>query len=145
MTSGAIRMILLFVGLPAALALLFGASLMPLLAAYAAWLGVMLWGARRSIPKAGAKKADPSAVAFMLFLFFGLPTALASVVAASWLAILAAYAIWFGLLGLWMVQGLLSRRVTNSEAVGWPIIMGMFLTMAAVPVLTLALRVTGVA
>ena len=81
----------------------------------------------------------------MLVLFFGLPTAFASVVAESWRTILIAFAIWFGLLGLFVVQGLRSRRVTNQEAVGWPMIMGMFLTMAAVPILTLALRLTGLA
>jgi hypothetical protein len=44
-----------------------------------------------------------------------------------------------------VAQGLLSRRVTNQEAVGWPIVMGMFLSMAAVPILTLTLRLTGLA
>jgi hypothetical protein len=126
-------------------ALLFGASLAPVLAAYAAWLGVILWGARRARPTAAARRVEPSAAAFMLVLFFGLPTAFASVVAESWWTILIAFAIWFGLLGLFVVQGLRSRRVTNQEAVGWPMIMGMFLTMAAVPTLTLALRLTGLA
>jgi hypothetical protein len=32
-----------------------------------------------------------------------------------------------------------------AEAVGWPIIMAMFVTMAAVPVLTLVLRAVGAA
>ena len=97
-----------------------------------AWRDDLEWPA--SGPKGAARKVDPSAVAFMLFLFFGLPTALASVVAASWRTILIAFAIWFGLLGLWVLQGLMSRRVTTGEAVGWPMIMGMFLTMAAVPI-----------
>jgi hypothetical protein len=145
MKSAAIRTSVLFIGLPVALAWLFGASLLPLLAAYAAWLGVMLWGAREAGRKGKAKRVDPAAIAFMLFLFFGLPTALASVVATSWRTILIAYAIWFGLLGLFVLQGLMSRRVTTGEAVGWPIIAGMFLTMAAVPVLTLVLRLTGLA
>lgn len=140
-----LRTILIFVGLPVALALYFEASLVPLLAAYAAWFGLMFWGARRAGRKGAAKKVDLSAHAFLLFLFFGLPTALASVVATSWRAILIAYAIWFGLLGLLMVQGLLSRRVTKGEAVGWPLLTGMFLTMAAVPVLTLVLRLARVA
>ena len=118
---------------------------MPLLAAYAAWLSIILWSGRQAGRKGGARRVEPSAVAFMLFLFFGLPTALASVVAARWRTILIAYAIWFGLLGLWMVQGLMSRRVGNGESTGWPMIMGMFLTMAAVPILTLILRLTGLA
>ncbi len=145
MTSVPIRPLILFVALPVGLAFVFGASVMPLLAAYAAFLALVLWSGRRPTRKAGAKRFEPSAVAFLLFLFFGLPTALASVVAETWFAILIAYAIWFGLLGLWMAQGLLSRRVTNKEATGWPIIMGMFLTMVAVPILTLLLRLGGVA
>lgn len=138
MKSVALRTAFRFVAVPMALALAFGASVLPLLAAYAAWFGLTLWGSR----SAPGKKANPSAALFMLFLFFGLPTALASVVAARWTDILLAYAIWFGLLGLLIVQGLLSRRVTSGEAVGWPFLMGMFLTMAAVPVLTLILRLT---
>lgn len=142
-TSGLIRTALLFIGVPVTLALMFGASLWPLLVAYGAWFGLMFWSARRGGRKTGGKRLDLSAVAFMLFLIFGLPVALASVVATSWVAILIAYAIWFGLLGLWVVQGLRSRRVTSGEATGWPLIGAMFLTMAVVPVLTLLLRLTG--
>ena len=138
------RPILLFVVLPVALAWYFETSLWPLLTAFGAWVGIMLWGARRAGGGRGAKNADWAGIAFMLFLFFGLPVSLASVVAASWMTVLLAYAIWFGLLGLWVVQGLMSRNVRNGEAVGWPFIGGMFLTMAAVPVLTLLLRLAGV-
>jgi len=139
------RPILLFVGLPVALAWYFDASLWPLLTAFGAWAGIMLWEARLAGRRSIATRGDPAAVAFVLFLFFGLPVGLASVVAASWMAILLAYAIWFGLLGLWTVQGLMSPSMRNGEAVGWPFIGGMFLTMAAVPVLTLLLRLAGAA
>lgn len=142
---GIVRTALLFIGLPMTLALNFGASLWPLLATYGTWLALIIWGARRERPKDSAKSIDRSGVAFMLFLIFGLPVALASVVANSWTAILLAYAIWFGLLGLWIVQGLRSRTVRNGEAVGWPIIGSMFLTMAAVPLLSLFFRMTGLA
>lgn len=141
--SGSLRTLTLFVGLPVALALVFGTSLLPLVIALVAYLLVMLWGARQSARTGKSRRADPSALAFMLFLIFGLPTALAWVVATGWRPILFAYAVWFGLLGLLVIQGLLSRRMTNGEAVGWPIIAAMFLTMAAVPVLTLVFRLTG--
>jgi len=139
------RPILLFVVLPVAAAWIFGASLWPLLAAYAAWVAIMLWGARQAGRGTRAKKGDPASVAFLLFLFFGLPVGLASVVAERWTTIAAAYAIWFGLLGLWMLQGLTSRRMSGGEAFGWPFLAGMFLTMAAVPVLTLILRLAQLA
>ena len=99
MRSIPIRMILLFVGIPVALALVFGKSLWPLLVAYVLWIALMMWWFFAG-KKGGAKKADRGAVLFVLFLFFGLPTALAYVVADSWRTILVAYAIWFGLLGL---------------------------------------------
>lgn len=146
MKSVPIRMILLFIGLPATLAMIFDASVVPLLAAYAAWLILALWGARAAGGGTNGRLAGhlPGA-AYMLFLILVLPVALASVVAASWTAVLIAYAIWFGLLGAWAVQGLSSRGVTRGEAVGWPAIISMFLTMVAVPLLTLVLRIAGVA
>jgi hypothetical protein len=139
------RPILLFVVLPVALAWYFEASLWPLLAAFVAWVAIVLWEAQQVSRRNGAKKGDKAAVAFVLFLYFGLPVGLASVVAASWAAIGLAYVIWFGLLGLWAAQGLMSRSVQNGEAVGWAFIGGMFLTMVAVPALTLLLRLLEVA
>lgn len=145
MISGMTRLTLLFLGVPVTLALLYGASLWPLLIAYGAWVGLMFWGARRGKQISGVKRTNLAGLAFMLFLIFGLPVALASVVAKTWLAIVLAYGLWFGLLGLWIAQGLTSRRVTNGEAVGWPMIGAMFLTMVAVPLLTFLFRILSLA
>jgi hypothetical protein len=122
-----LRSLLLFGVLPIGIALLSGAPLWPLFLGYAGYALLVTMGARRSrrLDKAGS-------VAFLLFLIFGLPVAFASVTAASWTAILIAYGIWFGLLGLWAVQGLMSRQVRTGEALGWPLIGAMFLTMVAV-------------
>ena len=138
MQAFALRFFVLFVGLPVGLALLFGAPLWPLLVGYAGYALLLLWGARSS---ARARSSNASSVAFLLFLIFGLPPAFASVVAASWQAIGLAYVLWFGVLGLWAAQGLLSRRATSGEALGWPLIAAMFLTMAVVPLLALVLTV----
>lgn len=139
------RWLLTFVGLPVALAYVVGASLWPLLAAFVAYLLLMMWGARSAAAPLRAGKRDWAGGVFILFLFFGLPPALASVTGASWAAIGMAYAIWFGLLGLWIAQGLASRGVSSGEAVGWPFLAGMFLTMGAVPVLALVITLTKLA
>lgn len=139
-----LRTVFLFLGVPMAFAWIFGTSPWLLLAACGAWFCLMAWGARGGHRRGPARRYAP-AVAYLLFLVFGLPVALASVVAKTWHAIAIAYGLWFALLGLWIAQGLLSRGVRNSEAVGWPMIGALFLTMAVVPILTLLLRLAGVA
>jgi len=139
------RLLLLFVGLPVGLALLFGAPLWPLLLAYTAAILLMMCDARDARGRSSARSSKLGGVAFFVFLVFGLPLALASAVGPTMRALLIAYAIWFGLLGLWAVVNLRSRGVGRAEAIGWPVIFSMFLTVLVVPVLTLVLTVTGAA
>ena len=78
---------------------------------------------------------------FMLSLYFFVPIFIAKLVCrASWRRIGIAYGIW--------VAALLLFGITNSstwgEAIGWPMIFGMFLTIPAIPVLVIALRAAGV-
>ncbi len=78
-------------------------------------------------------------VLFLLCLYFVVPILLAKfVLRASWRVVGIAYAIWFGLLALWGLSILGSGTV--DEAVGWPIIMGMFLTIPAIFVIVLVLK-----
>jgi hypothetical protein len=80
-------------------------------------------------------------VLFLLGLYFAAPIFLAKVVlGASFHAILVAYGLWFGALLLWGF----SSTSTFEEAVGWPIIMGMFLTIPALPVVLIGLRFAGI-
>lgn len=139
-----VRLLLIFVAVPATVAMLTGSSLWILGGGLLAYMLAVGWGTHGSATRR-RRGPDLSGAAFMLVLFFALPIGLASVTGASWRAIALAYAIWFGLLGLLIVQGLLSRRVTTGEAVGWPFLTGMFLTMGAVPVLSLIVRLTGLA
>lgn len=143
MRAFAVRTLLIFVALPVGVALISGAPLWPLALGLLSYVLAVGWGARGTGAKGKARRFEPAPVIFMLVLFFALPTGLASVTGASWTTIGFAYLLWFGLLGLWSVQGLLSRRTTSGEAVGWPLIMGMFLTMGVVPVLSLILRLFG--
>lgn len=53
---------------------------------------------------------------------------------------LVAYAIWFGILLFW---GLGSAKKID-KGIGWAIIMGMFLTIIALPVIVGALKLAGV-
>jgi len=79
-------------------------------------------------------------VVFLLCLYFVVPIFLGKVVlGASAQAILIAYGIWFGGLLLWGF----SATTNVGEAIGWPLIMGMFLTIPAIPVIVGALRMAG--
>ncbi len=138
------RMLLLFVGLPIAVSLVLGTSIVPILVAYAAWFGLAIWGARDGTGRRRRKSVPLSAIAFLLMFYVGLPVAFASVVGASWRGIGAAYAIWFGMLALWAIWGR-SRGVARDAATGWPLIIAMFLTMVVVPVLALVFRIAGFA
>ena len=55
---------------------------------------------------------------------------------ASWRATLICMAVWYGALLIW---GILSTK-TWGEAIGWPMIMGLFLTIPATPIIVLVLR-----
>ena len=136
----ALRFPLVFIGVPLALSFAFGTSLVPVLAAFAAYV-LLVFGSGSIDPgKPRSRFAKLGPLLFLALLFFGVPMALASLVAASWPDIAIAYAIWFGLLGLWTLQMLQVKGISKGEAAGWPIIIGMFLTMGAVPIITLALR-----
>jgi ABC-type polysaccharide transport system permease subunit len=79
-------------------------------------------------------------VLFLLFLYFGAPIALAKLVLrASWRQVGTAYLIWFAMLALFGLSALPSATV--EEATGWPIIMGMFLTIPAIVVIVLVLKI----
>ncbi len=80
-------------------------------------------------------------VIFFLCLYFAAPIFIAKVVlGATMHGILVAYAVWFGALLLW---GLSSGKKVD-EGIGWAVIMGMFLTIIAVPILVTALKLVGV-
>lgn len=79
-------------------------------------------------------------VLFLLCLYFVVPVLLAKLVLrASWRAVGIAYAIWFGLLALFGLSTL-GGGASLDESVGWPIIMGMFLTIPAIVVLVIVLK-----
>ena len=81
-------------------------------------------------------------VLFFLGLYFAVPILLAKiVVGATFQTILIAYAIWFGAL---LLFGLGSSR-NIGEALGWPLILGMFFTTPALPIIALALKLAGAA
>jgi hypothetical protein len=74
---------------------------------------------------------------FFAALYFGIPILISLLLLrAGWYDIARAYAIWFGIL---LVFGLLSGN-TWGEALGWPLILGMFLTIPAVPLIILVLK-----
>lgn len=80
-------------------------------------------------------------VIFFLCLYFVVPILIAKVVLGATLhAILVAYAVWFGVLLLW---GLSSAKKVD-EGIGWAMIMGMFLTVIAIPILVTALKLVTV-
>lgn len=80
---------------------------------------------------------DPSALAYAAFLYFIAPVGLAKLVLrASWRTILIAYAIWYGALLLFG----LSAAPRIAEGMGWMMILAMFLTIPAVPIIVLLLR-----
>jgi hypothetical protein len=83
---------------------------------------------------------DWGTLLFMLGLYFFVPILLSKVLGASWRRILIAYGIWIALLG---VFGLTNAR-TLDEAIGWPLILGMFMTIPAIPVIALVLRLARV-
>lgn len=78
---------------------------------------------------------------FGLGLYFVVPVFLGKVVVGgSWKAVLVAYAAWFSILLLFG----LGIGGSWGEKLGWPLIFGMFLTIPAVPVLVVLLRIAGV-
>jgi hypothetical protein len=78
---------------------------------------------------------------YMLFLYFGAPIGIAKLfVGGSWPQIGLAYAIWFGALSSWAGIGLL-QGIRTAEAIGWAFLMGMFLTIPAVTILTIVIRI----
>ncbi len=84
---------------------------------------------------------DPSALLYAACLYFVAPVALARVLLrASWRSVLIAYAIWYGALFLFG----LSAAPRVAEALGWMMILAMFLTIPAVPVIVLLLRLARV-
>ena len=83
---------------------------------------------------------DWGGIAYILSLYFFIPLLLSKLaLGASWRAIGLAYAIWFGLLFLWGA----SNKGTVAEKIGWPIIMGIFLTIPAILIGVLLLREVG--
>lgn len=134
---------LVLVGVPVGASLAFGSSLWPVLGAGAVYGLLISWGASQDNRKLRTRRSDLPQLVFIAFMIFGLPAALAMLVATGWQAILAAYAIWFGLLGLWALHELGSKSVSKGEAVGWPMIFAMLATFLVVPVLTLFLRLAG--
>jgi len=79
-------------------------------------------------------------VLYLLCLYFFVPILLAKLVLrASWRQVGTAYLIWFGLLALFGLSALPSATV--EEATGWPIIMGMFLTIPAIFMIVLGLKI----
>ena len=80
-------------------------------------------------------------ILFFLGAYFVVPMFIAKApMGASWKSILIAYGIWIALLAGF---GLTSTR-TWGEAIGWPLIMGMFLTIPAIVVIVLVLRAAGI-
>lgn len=78
---------------------------------------------------------------FILCLYLFIPIFLAKVpIGASWKAILIAYGVWIGLL---LAFGFSSSK-TIGEALGWPMILGMFFTIPAIPAIVFLLRLWGV-
>ena len=80
------------------------------------------------------------ATIFMLSLYFFVPIFLGKVVCrGSWRQIGIVYGIWVALLLLFGIGNLAS--VTVDEAFGWPLIFGMFLTIPAIPILVIVLKI----
>lgn len=80
-------------------------------------------------------------VIFLLCLYFAAPIFLGKiVVGGTWFAILVAYLLWFGALALWGLGS--AGRV--QEGLGWAMIAGMFLTVPALPVIVIGLKLAGV-
>lgn len=79
---------------------------------------------------------------YFLGLYALIPIALARLFGARWRQVFVAYGIWFALLALFALS---TRGAGHSwdESIGWPIIMGMFLTIPAIPILTTAIKATG--
>lgn len=77
-------------------------------------------------------------IVFLAALYFGVPILISRLLLrASWRAIARAYAIWFGLL---LTFGVLSSGNSWDEGLGWAFIMGMFLTIPAVAIVILILK-----
>jgi hypothetical protein len=80
---------------------------------------------------------------FMLGLYFFVPIFLGKVVCrGSWREIGIAYGIWVGLLLLFGIVN--TASVSWDEAFGWPVIFGMFLTIPAIPILVIVLKIVRV-
>ena len=79
-----------------------------------------------------------------LCFYFVVPVFLAKVVVrADWGTIAIAYGIWIAVLGIFALLNL-GSGIKLDEAVGWPMIMSVFFTIPAIPVLALLMRWAGV-
>ena len=77
----------------------------------------------------------------VLAVIFFVPAAISRfIVGGDWLQTLVSYAIWLGLLFLGLI---VPRGGTATEKGGWFVIMAMFTTIFAVPVITLVQRLGG--
>ena len=85
---------------------------------------------------------NSGAIAFLAALFFGVPILISRLLlGASWRAIARAYAIWFGFLS---IIGVLASSNSWDEGFGAAIITGMFLTIPAVPIVILVLKLASI-
>ena len=82
-------------------------------------------------------------LAGFLGFYFVAPIFLARVVVgADWGTIAIAYGVWLVLLGIFALVNLASG-IKLDEAIGWPMIMSLFFTIPAIPVLAVIMRWTG--
>ncbi len=81
-----------------------------------------------------------AAIAFLFTLYIAIPVALARyVIRANWREVAAAYGIVVGIMVLFSLAGPNGQK---EEAFGWAMILAMFYTIPAVPVFSLAVRLT---
>lgn len=79
---------------------------------------------------------------FVLALYFGVPLLICRLLLrASWRAIARAYAIWCGIL---LIFAVLSSGNSWDEGFGWALILGMFFTIPALPIIILILKLAGI-
>jgi hypothetical protein len=80
---------------------------------------------------------------FFLGLWFLVPIFLTRIViGADWGTIAIAYLVWLAMLAAFAGLNLMSG-IRLDESVGWPVIMSMFLTIPAIPVIAVIMRWTG--
>lgn len=85
---------------------------------------------------------DVGGILYSLCLWVFVPILIAKlIVRASWRMIAVAYGIWLLMLALFGLTILPSGTV--GEAIGWPMILSMFLTIPVITVITLILKIRG--